>query len=583
MEPANKPLINRLLPFTDWLFHYKKSNFVGDLTAGVIVAIMLVPQGMAYAMLAGLPPEVGLYASIVPLIIYGLLGSSRFVATGPVAMVSLMVASGIGAIAIPGSADYVGLALTLALMIGVIQLAMGAFRLGFLVNFMSHPVISGFTSAAAILIAFSQLKHILGVSIERAHYPYETLVQLVQQLPNAHLPTLGIGAGSIVILLYFKKYLAKHLKALRVPESVALPVSKAAPLVVVLMGTLGVYLFALSDVAIVGDIPPGLPAISLPGLDFGVLQVLTPIALAIAFVSYMESVSVAKSLAAKRRQSVDANQELIALGAANLGAGLTGGYPVTGGFSRSVVNFTAGGNTGLSSIITAGLVAVTVLFLTPLFHYLPNVVLGTIIVVAVATLVDFKTALHTVRYNRLDGLALAVTFLGVLGLGIETGLIVGILTALAMYLWRTSRPHVAVVGRIGESEHFRNVERHDVKTYPGLLLVRVDESLYFANTRFLEDRLQTLVAERPEVKHAVLIMSAVNAVDASALESLENLIVKLRDAGVTLHLAEVKGPVQDRFERVHFINELKPGRVFLSTHQAVQALAPKAGRSARAA
>ncbi|MHC4839703.1 MAG: SulP family inorganic anion transporter [Planctomycetota bacterium] len=583
MQPTKTPWLARLLPFTNWLFHYDRKNFVGDLTAGIVVAIMLVPQGMAYAMLAGLPPEVGLYASILPLVIYGLFASSRVTATGPVAMVSLMVATGIGGFAVSGSPEYIGLALTLALMVGVIQLVMGALRLGFMVNFLSHPVVSGFTSAAALIIGFSQFKHIMAVNVGRADYPFQTIASLATEVPNSHLLTVAMGIGSIVILVYFKKYLASHLKALRVREKIALPVSKAAPLVVVLLGTVGVYMAGWSDVKSVGDIPAGLPAITLPAMELSVLTLLTPIALTIVFVSYMESVSVSKSLAAKRRQSIDANQELIALGGANLGAAFTGGYPVTGGFSRSVVNYSAGANTGLASLITAGLVALTVMFLTPLFYYLPKVVLATIIVVAVSTLVDFKTARHTLKFSKADGAALLVTFIGVLGLGIEVGLVIGIGVSLVMHLARTSRPHVAVVGRIGESEHFRNIQRHPVLTYPNLLLVRVDESLYFANTRFLEDKLQALVSDNPDASHVVLIFSAVNNIDASALESLENTVNKLRDAGVTMHLAEVKGPVHDRLQRIGFNQELAPGRIFMSTHQAVAALSPTTQDPAKAA
>jgi sulfate permease, SulP family len=565
--------LHQYLPFTDWLLRYDRRHLSGDITAGVVVAIMLVPQSMAYAMLAGLPPEVGLYASIVPLILYALLGSSRFIATGPVAMVSLMVLSGLSALAVPGSPEYVGLALTLALMIGAMQVLMGLLRLGFLVNFLSHPVVSGFTSAAALVIGLSQLKHLLGVRMDESPYPWQLALEVFRALPDTNWLALAIGVPAILVLLGFRYLLPGVLKALRLPESVVTPISRTGPLAIVVLGTLAVFAFGWGErIAIVGEIPQGLPPLTLPGMGPELLATLAPIAIAIVFVSYMEHVSVAQALAAKRRQKIDANQELFALGASNLGAAFTGGYPVTGGFSRSGVNFTAGANTGLASLITAGLVALTVLYLTPLFEFLPRAVLAAIIVVAVASLFDLKTLRLTLRYNRVDAAALLVTFGAVLGLGITTGLIVGIAASLAMYLWRTSRPHIAVVGRVDDSEHFRNVKRHKVVTYPGILLVRVDESLYFANTRFLESALLQLVAEQPDVRHVVLICSAVNQIDASALESLESLIQKLKDAGATLHLAEVKGPVMDRLWRVDFPEHLAPGQVYLSTHEAIQTL-----------
>jgi sulfate permease, SulP family len=571
--------LHRYLPFTDWLLRYDRRHLSGDITAGVVVAIMLVPQSMAYAMLAGLPPEVGLYASIVPLILYALLGSSRFIATGPVAMVSLMVLSGLSVLAVPGSPEYVGLALTLALMIGAMQVVMGLLRLGFLVNFLSHPVVSGFTSAAALVIGLSQFKHLLGVRIDEPPYPWQLALEVLNAVPDVNWLALGVGVPAILLLLAFRYLLPRGLKRLRLPDSVVTPLSRTGPLAIVVLGTLAVVWMGWGErVAVVGEIPAGLPPLTLPGMGPGVLATLAPIALAIVFVSYMEHVSVAQALAAKRRQSIDANQELFALGASNLGAAFTGGYPVTGGFSRSSVNFTSGANTGLASLISALLVALTVLYLTPLFEFLPRAVLAAIIVVAVASLFDFKTLRLTLRYNRVDAAALLVAFGAVLGLGITTGLLVGIGASLAMYLWRTSRPHIAVVGRLGNSEHFRNIKRHKVVTYPGILLLRVDESLYFANTRYLETALLQLVAEQPDVRHVVLICSAVNEIDSSALESLEELIRKLKDAGVTLHLSEVKGPVMDRLWRVDFADHLAPGRIFLSTHEAIEELQAEPAR-----
>ena len=339
--------IKRFFPFLDWLVHYRRADLTGDLLAGIIVAIMLVPQGMAYALLAGLPPQVGLYASIVPLFIYGLLGSSRTLAVGPVAIVSLMVAAGIAPLAGGDLALAIQLALTLALMVGVMQMTMGFLRVGFLVNFLSHPVLVGFTAAAAIVIGFSQVKHVLGFSVPRGEF-IETVRHTFTHLGETNLVTLSIGLGSILILLFFKYQLPALLTRVGFPTGLTVPLAKSAPLVVVLLGTLLVQIWGLNEavgVKIVGEVPAGLPPLSLPTIDLNIWQVLLPTALAISFVGYMESISVAKSLASKRRQKVDADQELIGLGAANLGAAFTGGYPVTGGFSRSVVNFAAGGAT----------------------------------------------------------------------------------------------------------------------------------------------------------------------------------------------------------------------------------------------
>ena len=575
VSQSKRRSLTHYLPFVDWLLHYRRDNLVGDLLAGLIVAIMLVPQGMAYALLAGLPPEVGLYASIAPLIIYGLLGTSRTLAVGPVAIVSLLVASGVNALAPQGTAQYIQLTLTLALLVGIIQFLMGLVRLGFLVNFLSHPVLAGFTSAAAIVIGFSQLKHVLGFAIPRTEYFYQSVLYVIEHLSETHLITLAIGLGSIFMLFYFKKSLGSHLRRLGLNESLIVPLTKSGPLIVVLLGTMLVVLLGLSlnaDIKIVGDVPAGLPPLALPNFDFNIWQTLLPTALAISFVGYMESISVAKSLASKRRQKIDADQELLALGAANFAATFTGGYPVTGGFSRSVVNFTAGANTGLASVITAGLIAFTVIFLTPLFFFLPQAVLAAIILVAVVGLIDLTTLKHVWRYNKADAASMLVTFLAVLAVGVERGILVGVAAALLLFIWRSSRPHMAVVGRVGQSETYRNILRHEVKTYPQVVAIRVDESLYFANTKYLEDTILHLVADRPEVKHLVLIGIAVNFIDASALETLEALIQELRDAGVEFHLADIKGPVMDRLKKVGFVEYVGADHIHLSTHDAMHAL-----------
>lgn len=569
---AETPTLARYLPFLNWLRHYRREDLSGDLIAGVVVAVMLVPQGMAYALLAGLPPELGLYASIVPPIIYGLLGTSRALAVGPVALGSLLVAAGVAQMNPASSAETLMLVITLALMVGLMQIGLGLLRAGFLVSFLSHPVLAGFTSATAIVIIVSQLKHILGVSVANSDAITETLLALGEKLGEINPSAVLIGLGGIAILLYFKNGLKAHLQRLGLSAGLVSIIPRTGPLLVVALGTLLVTVLNLNETSglnIVGAVPAGLPPLTLPSFDLSLWQRLLPIAITIAVLGYMESIGVAKALASKRREKVDASQELVALGAANLGASFTGAYPVMGGIGRSMVNYSAGANTGLASIITASLMLLTVLFLTPLFYNLPNAVLAAIIVVAVVGMVDWQTFRQTWRYNRADALSMAVTFGLVLFAGIETGIAAGVLTALGLYLWRTSRPHIAVVGRVGSSEHFRNVLRHEVQTHPRLLMVRVDESLYFPNAQYLEDTILGLVADHAQVRHLVLVCSAVNSIDSSALESLNSLRTELADAGVQFYLAEVKGPVMDRLRGTDFIEALGPERIFLSAHQAM--------------
>ncbi|KNG91880.1 SulP family inorganic anion transporter [Pseudaestuariivita atlantica] len=569
----------RYLPIFEWLPGYDRKALASDGMAGLIVAIMLVPQGMAYALLAGLPPEVGLYASIVPLVFYGLLGSSRTLAVGPVAIVSLMVATTLGEISETGSVSYLAGAILLAFLSGAILLGMGLARLGFLVNFLSHPVISGFSSAAALVIGLSQLKHLLGFDIPRGHLITDTLAHVMRHISQINPATFGIAIASFMILLAFKSRISPFLRSFGFGPEVSNAIAKAGPLVAVLATTVAVWLFALdqtADVAVVADVPAGLAPLTFPSIDLVLIEQLFPAAALIAIVGFLESVSVAKSLASKRRQKIDANQELIALGAANIGASLTGGYPVSGGFSRSLVNFTAGAVTPMASMITAVLIGITVLALTPLLYYLPKAALAAIILVAVANLIDFKTLRDAWRYNKADAFSLIVTFFSVLVLGVEIGIVVGAALTIVFYLWRTSRPHIAEVGRLGETEHFRNVLRHDVQTDPKILMIRVDESLYFANTAYLEDQLLARIVERPKIDHLILIMSAVNFIDASALDTLETLAERLKNAGVTLHFSEVKGPVMDRLRRVDFFENPDLGSVFLSTHEAMRALSNEA-------
>ncbi len=566
-------LVHRI-PVLGWARQYQKVQLAGDLVAGTVVAIMLVPQAMAYALLAGLPAQVGLYASVFPLVLYALLGSSRTLAVGPVAIVSLMVANAIAEVGATDPADVLIIGMTLALLSGLILIALGLARLGFLVNFISHSVISGFTSAAALIIGISQLKSVLGFAIPRSNLA-DTVGFAASNIANTNITTVALGVGAILVLLGWPRLVGWFSKDQMGSNAVSTALSKAGPLVAVIGGTLLVALFRLDSaagVAVVGTIPNGLPSLTRPSLEWALWQELLTPALLIVFIGFMESVAVAKTLASKRRQKIDANQELVALGAANIGASVTGGYPVSGGFSRSVVNFGAGANTPFASIVSASWILLTLVLLTPLFHYLPRAVLAAIILVAVATLVDVRALSKTWRYNKADAIALAATFFAVLLLGVEVGILTGIAISIALFLYRTSRPHIAIVGRVGQSEHFRNIHRHTVYTDARVLAIRVDESLYFANARFLEDYILSAVADAAEIEHVVLTMSAVNFVDTSALESLESLIDELRDVGVTVHMAEVKGPVMDQFERSELLDHLTPGQIFLSTHQAMQAL-----------
>ncbi|WP_070119310.1 SulP family inorganic anion transporter [Bacillus marinisedimentorum] len=525
--------MNNFLPAAKWIRDYDRANLGSDFTAGLIVAIMLIPQGMAYAMLAGLPPVIGLYASTIPLIIYALFGSSRQLAVGPVAMVSLLVFTGVSVLAEPGSDEYVSLVFLLALMVGVIQLLLGVLRLGFIVNFLSHAVISGFTSAAAIIIGLSQLKHLLGVKLESGKNVAKLLFEVIQKITLINPTTFAIGVGSIIILIAIKKMVPK------VP----------GPLVVVVLSTLIVFGLNLNEnagVSIVGTVPGGLPALSLPMFSIDAVLALLPIALTISFVGFMESIAMAKAIATKEKYKISSNQELSGLGLANIGASIFSGYPVTGGFSRSAVNYQAGAKTPLASIITAVLIMLTLLFFTPLFYFLPNAVLAAIIMVAVYGLIDFKEARILFHIRKIDGLTWVITFLGTLLLGIEQGILIGAGFSLAVFIWRSAYPHVAELGYVKSENVYRNIERvPEADTDPQVLIFRIDASLYFANMSFLEDKLCAKMQERQELKWIVLDFSAVNSIDAVALHALEELMENCTKGDIELMVAGVKGPVRD--------------------------------------
>ena len=575
---ATKGKPNRLrsvFPIIGWLADYRRETLVNDGLAGVIVAIMLVPQGMAYAFLAGLPPQMGLYAGIIPLFIYALLGSSRSLAVGPVAIASLMVGEAVSQHAQPGTDLYITTAMVLALLVGLVLLLMFILRLGTLVNFLSHSVITGFTSAAALMIAFSQLKYVFGLEFPRGHQFYETLNNLTANLPDFNPATLVIGVTAFFIMWFSKKHLANLLKKMGASSLMAGSMAKAGPMFAILAGVglvVGFDLHSESGVKIVGEIPAGLPSFSLLPFEMDWWLGLLPAALLIALVGFLESVSVGTALASKRRERIKPDKELIALGFANIGAAFGGAYPVAGGFGRSMVNDASGAQTTVASVITASGLALTVLFFTPWFYYLPKAVLGVIVIMAVLPLIDLSGIKRTWNFNRADALTLAVTFGMVLIAGVEAGLLAGMVLSVALLLQRTSKPHIAVVGRVGDSEHFRNVKRFEVKTNPCCLGLRIDENLYFANTRYIEDEVMAIVSEQPQLQHLVLICNGISFIDASALETLEMMIENLRESGITLHLSDVKGPVMDQLRQTHFLQHMAPGQVYLSTHEAMRDL-----------
>ncbi len=571
-----KPL-SRYFPILQWGRTYSRQALSGDLLAAVIVTIMLIPQSLAYALLAGLPPEAGLYASIAPIILYAIFGTSRALAVGPVAVVSLMTAAAIGKIAEQGTMGYGVAALTLAGLSGAILVAMGLLKLGFLANFLSHPVISGFITASGILIATSQIKHLLGISAGGDTLP-EMVLSLAVNLSATNWITVLIGVAATAFLFWVRKGLKPLLRRLGLGPRPADMVTKAGPVLAVVATTVAVWALALDarGVRIVGDVPQGLPPFTLPSFSPELIGMLLLPALLISVIGFVESISIAQTLAAKKRQRIDPDQELIGLGAANIGAAFTGGYPVTGGFARSVVNFDAGAETAAAGAFTAFALAIAAITLTPLFYFLPIATLAATIIVAVLSLVDFSILRRSWTYSKADFFAVATTIALTLGMGVETGVSAGVALSIALHLYKSSRPHVAEVGLVPGTQHFRNIHRHKVLTDPGLLTIRVDESLYFANARFLEDYIADRVASESPVRHVVLMCSAVNEIDLSALESLEAINHRLATMDVTLHLSEVKGPVMDRLKRGHFLDALT-GEVFLSQYDAWAKLAADAG------
>lgn len=552
-----KKYIQIRIPLVETLKGYNSRAFKGDLNAGIIVAVLLIPQAMAYAVLAGLPPVYGLYASIIPLVVYALLGSSRQLAIGPVAIVSLLVFAGVGQLAEIGSDRFIQLAILTAFGVGVVQLLMGLFRMGFLVNFLSHPVISGFTSAAAVIIAASQLGNLLGIELEGGHQIHEILMSLAANLSGLHLLTAVVGGGSILLL-----YLLKRWKK-----------TFPAALTVVAAGTAITAIFNLPALGleIVGDVPRGLPSLESPAFLFSDFQALIPLILVISLVGFVESYAVAKAVANKRGYNIDSNQELIALGGANLAGSFFQSYPTTGGFSRTAVNDLSGAKTPLASIITAALIGLTVLLLTPLFYYLPNAILAAIIIVAVIGLFDAKEMVHLWKTDRKDLAMLLVTFIATLTLGVEEGILTGVVISLIMVIYSSTTPHYAELGRLGETKNYRNIRRYEeAHVDREVLIYRFDSPLYFANVEHFRATLEEKMKERGEDLNLVILdASAIHQIDSTGIHMLEELIKDLQVRRIDFYLAGPIGPVRDQLKRCGIFESMEDS-IFFDVADAVE-------------
>ena len=568
--------LETFLPFLKWAKNYQKSTFLDDSIAALVISMMLIPQSLAYAMLAGLPPQAGLYASLLPLIAYALLGSSGPLSVGPFAITSIMTATALaGLIAtnnFPPTQSLIAAAM-LALFNGIFLLAFGLFRLGFLTNFISFPVVTGFIAASALIIASSQFGSILGLDVHSDDF-FHTLQQVVEHLSDINMATLVFSLFLIAFLYVVPKVVSSLVFKLTQHKLLADSLSKATPVMAIVLSTAAVLIFDLQSLGIqvVGDIPSGLPVLSVPDWQSLALtnkewKGLLNSALLISIIGFISSLSAAQTFAAKQRQRINPNQEAIALGIANLSASASSAFPVSASLSRSAVSFNAGAKTPAASALTAISIFLCCLFLTPYLYYLPIVTLAAMILLAVITLFDVKAIKRTYAYSLKDFSALMITLILTLTQGLEWGLISGILVSIGLHLYRSSSPHSAVLGLVPDTEHFRNIERHAVITDEKIISLRIDASLYFANTRFLADKINELVAQNPKAKHLILTCSAINDIDASAIEGLLAVNLYLTEAGMRFHLSEVKGPVMDRLKRSSFIDRLN-GNIYLSHHQA---------------
>lgn len=522
--------INQIFPLLQDVATYSREKFKGDLSAGLTVGVMLIPQGMAYALIAGLPPQYGLYASVVPLLIYAFLGTSKHLGIGPVALIALLVASAVAPIAETPD-EYIALSILLALMVGVLQFSFGLMRMGFLVNLLSHPVLSGFVSAAAIIIGLSQLHHILGVGSVTGGL-HDILYGIALQVSDLNVLTLATGAGAIALIVFAKKKLP------------ALP----GPVLAVAAGILFIYLTGLHEagVAVVGEINRGLPALVMPAIEWVTIMQLMPMAVAIALVAFMESIAVGKAIQQKSKEyKINSNKELIALGAANIGGSLFQAFPVTGSFSRTAINYETGAKTGITGLISAAVVAVTLLFLTPLFYYLPNAVLGAIIIVAVFGLIDYKEFKRLWKIGHYDRYMFLATFAGTLFVGIKEGILLGVTLSVIMLLYRSARPNHAVIGKIPGTSVYRSIKRYETEQDPDVVVFRFDAPLHFANAEYFREKVNELIIERSGTACMVLDLNGVNEIDSTGLDELLETMKDLGEKKIAVKLAEVKAPVRD--------------------------------------
>ena len=564
--------LKRYFPIFVWAPNYTNSKFVDDTIAALIVAIMLIPQALAYALLAGLPAETGLYASMVGLTVYALFGTSNTLSVAPVAVISLMTAAALAKLSLATPEETLAAALVLTFLSGLFLLLLGLLRLGFMANFLSHPVISAFVTASALIIGLSQMQHVFGVSASGQNF-LGILGSLLGQLGSINFITFSMGAGSIAFIIFSKPVIKNLFLKIGVDAHIATTLSRSGPLLVALITGLLAYIFRLDQqgVQLLGEVPRGLPNFGLPGFSIDLLNSLIGSALLISIIGFVESISVAQTLAARRRERVDLNQELVGLGASNLATSLGGGFPVSGGFSRSVVNFEAGAATPAAGLFTAILIAVVALFFTPALFWLPRVSLAAIIIVAVYGLIDFSVLKKAWVYSKADFAAVFITLVLTLLIGVEVGIGSGVLASVLIHLYKTSQPHVAVIGRVMGTEHFRSVDRHTVETFENQLSIRIDESLYFANTRYLEELIFKLISDKPKLEHVILMCTAVNKIDMSALETLEKINETLKELEVKLHLSEVKDPIMGKLAKTNFFKELT-GNNYLSQNQAVEDL-----------
>ena len=541
-----------------WITDYKSVDLKSDLLAGITVAVLLIPQGMAYALIAGLPPIYGLYAALTPQIVYAVLGTSRQLAVGPVAMDSLLVAAGLGTLSIVDPSQYIQMAILLALLMGAIQFSLGLFKMGFIVDFLSKPVINGFTSASAIIIGLSQIKHLIGIPISQSNKLHLFVASLINSEHAIHLPTLTIGIVSMLIIVLIKKWNAK------IPSA----------LITVLIGSLWVYFSQQNQqgVAVVGDIPEGLPTFSLPIVDWLTIKQLFPIAFTIAIVAYMEAISVAKAIQGKHKShELNPNQELLALGASNMIGSLFQSYPTTGGFSRTAVNKQAGAKTGFASLISALIVGITLSFLTRWFFYLPKAVLGAIIIVAVFNLIDLKYARRLYRSRKDEFALLILTFILTIFVGISQGILFGIILSLLLLVYRTSKPHYAFLGRIGTTNYFKNIARFpdEVVLRDDLIILRFDAQLFFGNIQFFKQLVLNAVEKKQgKVKGFIINARAINYIDSTATEQLVQLIKKLQKNNIRVMIVGAIGPARDLIIKSKLIHVLKKENLFITSGDA---------------